>query len=102
MKFEIEASFGPVRIDYRPHIYLDDDDTLYIEIGLVNVWVLLQGSDGGEHEVDIWPSYMQGVYLGPATREDILRDIREHLEEHRDVIKAEHVALWGDRYPFAD
>ena len=101
MKFEIEASFGPVRIDYRPHIYLDDD-RLVIEIGLINVWIRLQGSAGGEHEVDIWPSYMQGVYLGPATREDILRDIRAHLEENRDLVKSEYIALWGDRYPFAD
>ena len=101
MKFKFKSSFGP-RISYEAQVYLDDDDRLVIAIGLINVWVRLQGSDGGEHEVDIWPSNMQGVYLGPATREDILRDIRAHLEEHRDVIKAQHIVLWGDRYAFAD
>ena len=100
MKFEFKSSFGP-RISYEAQVYLDDDK-LYIGRGIVNVWIRLQGSDGGEHEVDICPSNDHGVYLSHATWDDIYRDIEQHLEEHRDVIKAEHTILEGHRYPFAD
>jgi hypothetical protein len=100
MKFEFKSSFGP-RISYEPHVYLDDD-RLYIGRGIVNVWIRLQDSEGVEHDVDICPSNDHGVYLSHATWDDIYRDIEEHLEEHRDVVKAEYTILWGHRYPFAD
>lgn len=101
MKFEFLSSIGP-RVNYVADVSLDEGDKLSVIATTISVWIPLKGPDGIEHEVDIWPSYEHGVYLGPATRDDILRDIEEHLAKNRELVKSEHIALWGERYPFAD
>ena len=99
MKLEFNSYAGP-RISYEPSICLEHG-RLIIGRGVYSVWIRLQDSDGVEHEVDICPSHYQGVYLGGATWDDIYRELDRDIDRNRELIMAEHIALWGDFYPFA-
>jgi hypothetical protein len=100
MLFKFKSSFGP-RISYEPSIYLEHG-RLIIGRGDYSVWIWLTDSDGVKHEVNVCPSYEEGVYLGGATWDDIYRELDRDIDRNREVIRAEHIALWGDSYPFAD
>ena len=100
MKFEFNSYAGP-RISYEPSIYFEHG-RLIIGRGVYSVWIWLKDSDGVKREVDICPSYEEGVYLSGATWDDIYRELDRDIDRNRELIMAEHIALWGDSYPFAN